>query len=179
MGSGTPDDVLTTASWKALASPSTTRLIAKVMISGCTRNTPIPIPLIVPATAAATRAISNAAPSPMLGSSVATMNPAAEATAPTDRSMPPVSIARVWQAARSASGMAACTVKPMNCGPMLPGLTIANTMTSRTRSPVNGTIGRSRKRRRHASAVSHSLRSTVVAAPVTAGSFGAASGCRA
>ena len=31
-------------------------------------------------------------------------NPAIEATAPTDRSMPPVSIVSVWQAARIASG---------------------------------------------------------------------------
>ena len=38
--------------------------------------------------------------------SVAVTNPAIEATAPTDRSMPPVSIVSVWQPARIASGTA-------------------------------------------------------------------------
>ena len=43
---------------------------------------------------------------------VAMMNAAIEATMPTDRSMPPVSIASVWQAARIASGTAARIVDP-------------------------------------------------------------------
>ena len=52
---------------------------------------------------------------------VATMNAAIEATVPTDRSMPPVSIASVWQPARIASGIAARMVKPTQVGLTVPG----------------------------------------------------------
>ena len=41
---------------------------------------------------------------------------AIEAIAPTDRSMPPVSMARVWQPARIASGTAARSVDPEPVG---------------------------------------------------------------
>ena len=41
---------------------------------------------------------------PGLLTNVAVTNPAIDATAPTDRSMPPVSMVSVWQPARIASG---------------------------------------------------------------------------
>ena len=43
---------------------------------------------------------------------VATTKPAIDATAPTERSMPPVSIVSVWQPARMARGTAAWTMTP-------------------------------------------------------------------
>ena len=76
----------------------------RVMISGWTRKTPTPMPVIRPTRAATTSGTMIATGRPELLMSVAVTNPAIEATAPTDRSMPPVSIARVWQPARIASG---------------------------------------------------------------------------
>ena len=69
--------------------------MARVMISGWTRNTPTPIPVISPANAAAARATAIPAGTPGPLTIVATRNPDIDATAPTDRSIPPVNIAKV------------------------------------------------------------------------------------
>ena len=79
----------------------------RVMISGWTLNTPMPMPLTTPASAQAARASRSATIPPWSGVWVAMMNAAIEAIIPTERSMPPVSIVSVWQAARIASGTAA------------------------------------------------------------------------
>ena len=77
----------------------------RVMISGWTRKTPTPMPVSSPARAAAARATTIAKGDPPgLSTSVAVTNPAIEATAPTERSIPPVSIVSVWQPARIARG---------------------------------------------------------------------------
>ena len=59
---------------------------------------------------------------PSSPTSEATRNPAIEATAPTDRSMPPVSIVSVWQPARIASGTAARMMTPTQSALTMPGL---------------------------------------------------------
>ena len=101
------------------------------MISGWTRKTPTPIPVISPATAAAINAMAIAGGAPIVMATDDVRNPASDATAPTDRSMPPVSIASVWQPARIASGIAARSVTPTWFALMLRGLTIPNaTMSS-------------------------------------------------
>ena len=70
-------------------------------------------------------------PAPGSLTSVAITNAAIEATAPTDRSMPPVSIASVWQAARIASGTAARDDRagPPGCA-ITPGAASSDTTTS-------------------------------------------------
>ena len=93
----------------------------RVMISGWTRNTPTPMPVRRPATAAAKSATTIAVGVPELSTSVATTKPAIEATAPTERSMPPVSIVSVWQPARIARGTAARSMTPAQSGPTMPG----------------------------------------------------------
>ena len=79
--------------------------------------------------------------------------PAIDATAPTERSIPPVSIVRVWQPARIASGIAARRVMPIHVG--------ADALRARERErrstrmaarPSSGMIGRSRKRPRQPAA---------------------------
>ncbi len=70
------------------------------------------MPLTMPASAAATRPRTIADRRPLAPVWVATMNAAIEATVPTDRSMPPVSMLSVWHAARIASGTAARIVDP-------------------------------------------------------------------
>ena len=90
---GTPAPVWTFWSCHTLASPRTTRLMPRVMISGWTRKTPTPMPVIRPTRAATTSGTMIAAGRPQLLMSVAVTNPAIDATAPTDRSIPPVSIA--------------------------------------------------------------------------------------
>ena len=90
--------------------------------------------------------------------SVAMTKAAIDATVPTDRSMPPVSIARVWQPARIARGTAARRVTPTHAAPTVPG---AASSRATTRSPsriVSGISGLSRRSRFHAAAVSHGLR---------------------
>ena len=58
---------------------------------------------------------------PMAPTNVATTNPAIEATAPTDKSIPPVSIAIVWHPARMASGTAARMMPPAQAALTTPG----------------------------------------------------------
>jgi hypothetical protein len=72
------------------------------------------------------------------------MNAAIEATVPTERSIPPVSMARVWQAARIARGTAARIVDPTQLGVTTPGWASCIRTTSSTRSAVSGISGRSR-----------------------------------
>jgi hypothetical protein len=148
---------------QTLASPSTTRLMPRVMISGWTRKTPTPTPVTRPATAAAMSAMSRAIGSPCEPTRVATRNPDIEATAPTDRSMPPVRKVSVWQAARMASGMPARRMTPNQPGVTIVGWTRAMIRTSRPSSRTSGMIGRSRNRRRQPARLSNSLRVSGVA----------------
>ena len=69
---------------------------------------------------------------------VATTNPAIDATAPTDRSMPPVSIVSVWQPARIASGTAARTMTPTQSGVDDPGGRTNSLTTTRMTSRPRG-----------------------------------------
>ncbi len=123
-----------------------------VMISGWTLNTPTPMPLAIPAMRAASRASAMAGPDPIWPVWVAMMNAAIEATVPTDRSMPPVSIASVWAAPRIASGTAARIVEPTQLWVTTPGWASCIRTTSSTRSAVSGMSGRSRRSRRVRSA---------------------------
>ena len=68
----------------------------------------------------------------------ATTKPAIEATAPTERSMPPVSIVSVWQPARIASGTAARRMTPTHSGPTMPGRTRSLTTTRTASRPSSG-----------------------------------------
>ena len=77
-----------------------------VMISGWTRKIPTPMPLTSPTTAAGTQRDERAPSQPKSDTSVAMTYAVIEATTATDRSMPPVSMVSVWQAARIASGIA-------------------------------------------------------------------------
>ncbi len=124
--------------------------------------------------AATTSATMMPTPSPGPPTSVATTNPVIEATAPTDRSMPPVSIVSVWQPARIASGTAARVIVPIHWVVTMPGRTSSLTTTRMPRSTSSGTMGRSRKRRRQPLAVSHGLRvrgaSATLVTPASAGS---------
>jgi hypothetical protein len=92
---------------------------------------------------------------PWLFTSVATRNPDIDATAPTERSMPPVSIVSVWQPARIASGTAARSVTPRNSELNTPGRASSRTLRRIASSPSNGMIGRSRNSRCQAAGVSH------------------------
>ena len=115
--SGTPAPVWTDCSCHTFANPSTMKLMPSVTISGWTLKTPTPIPLMRPASAAAVSA--TAIPSgtpPGEWMRVAVTKPTIDATAPTDRSMPPVSIVRVWQPARIASGTAVRRITPAHDG---------------------------------------------------------------
>ena len=91
--------------------------------------------------AAAARARTIATTGPWLVACVATMNAAMDATVPTDRSMPPVSIASVWQPARIARGIAARMREADPGGLTVPGWTSSRTpmrMTSRTVRGMSG-----------------------------------------
>ena len=117
---------------------------------------------------------------PCRGVWVARMKAAIEAIMPTDRSMPPVSMVSVWQAARMASGMAARTVTPTQTSSTVPGWMSSRPTTSRISRPVNGTSGRSRKSRRHAPIVSQVGGPPVDAAwAVIVGSSEGSGGCPA
>ena len=83
-----------------------------VMISGLTRKTPTPMPLMRPTTRPTRIAIATAVVVPR-DAWPAMMYAAAVAVAATDRSMPAVSITSVWPAARNASGAANCRIVPM------------------------------------------------------------------
>jgi hypothetical protein len=78
------------------------------------------------------------------------MNAAIEATNATDRSMPPVSMVSVWQAARIASGMANFTVVPIHVGFTVPGWTTWRSTTRQSNSPRRGMMGWSRTSGSHA-----------------------------
>ena len=87
------------------------------MISGWTLNTPTPIPFTVPASDGRDeRQQDRDDRARAVGVCVAMMNAAMDAIVPMDRSMPPVSIASVWHAARMASGIAARIVAPTQSG---------------------------------------------------------------
>ena len=142
------------------------------MINGCTRNTPIPMPLSRPASAATTSAttIPSAAP-PGLFTNVAVTKPAMDPTAATERSMPPVSMVSVWQPARIARGTEARRITPAHWGLTMPGSASSMTATRTTSSPISGTMGRSRNRSRQAFDVSHGLAraSVLMRGPAAAG----------
>ncbi len=125
------------------------------------------------------RATSNATQIPWPATRVATTKPAIDATAPTDRSMPPVSIVRVWQPARMASGTAARSIVPTQSAETMPGRASSLAMTSRSSRKRSGMSGRSRNMPRHHAAVSHAARpGSVRTASLIRGSAGSGSGCR-
>ena len=63
------------------------------------------------------------------------------ATVATERSMPPVSMVRVWQPASIASGIANFTVLAIQRSLTMPGRRICSTTTSRTSRTRSGTSG--------------------------------------
>ena len=67
-----------------------------------------------------------------------------DATTATDRSIPPVSIVNVWQAAMIASGIANRSVPDNQLAVMIPGCAICRTRTSRPSRTNSATSGRSR-----------------------------------
>jgi hypothetical protein len=143
--SGTPVPVWTDCSCQTFASPSTTKLMPSVTISGCARKMPTPIPVISPAsTAAVSDTTTPWTTPPGLLMSVAVTNPTIEATAPTDRSIPPVSIVSVWQPARIASGMAVLMITLAQDGETMPGDARPITRTRIASRTSRGTTGRSR-----------------------------------
>src|SRR5690242_12856607 len=151
---GTPAPVCTDWSCQTLARPRSMKLIPRVTISGWTRKTPTAIPDTRPArTAAANDTTIAWATPPGLWIRVAVTNPAIEATALTDRSIPPVSIVSVWQAARIARGTALRTITPAQLGVTIPGEAIPMTITRIARRPLSGMIGWSRNRLRRRAAV--------------------------
>ena len=80
----------------------------RVMISGWTRNTPTPMPVTRPGQRGRAERDGDARTQPPGWlTRVAMTKPAIDATSPTDRSMPPVSMVSVWHPARIASGTAA------------------------------------------------------------------------
>ena len=111
------------------------------MINGWTRNTPTPTPVTRPASAAMSSATSSATSRPCGPTMVATTNPDIEATAPTERSMPPVRNVSVWQHARTANGIAARSVTPTQPGLMTSGLSVKKSPTSRPSRPRSGISG--------------------------------------
>jgi hypothetical protein len=177
--SGTPAPVCTIISCQTLANPSTTRLIPSVMINGWTRNTPTPIPVASPARAAAASATPIATGRPYPVARVATTKPDIDATAPTERSIPPVSIVIVWHPARIARMTAARRMTPAHSALTMPGRTSWITMTSTPSRPMSGMIGRSRNRARQAAQVSQGVRArSVRAVPLMPRSAAAGRGCR-
>ena len=128
------------------------KLMPRVTISGWTRNTPTPMPVDEAGQRGGRErdAIPSTKP-PGLLISVAVTNPTIDATAPTDRSMPPVSIVSVWQPARIASGIAVRRMTAAQLGETIPGAASWITTTGRTSRPMSGTIGRSRNSARTAS----------------------------
>ena len=63
------------------------------------------------------------------------------ATVPTERSMPPVSMAMVWQPAKMASGMANLMVVAIQAGLTMPGRMICSATTSATKRRMRGISG--------------------------------------
>ena len=106
-----------------------------VMINGWTRKTPTPIPFTRPTTAAGTSAMSDAGSQPTSDTSVAMTYAVIDATTATERSMPPVSIVRVWQAAMIARGIANRIVLDTHVAVTIPGCTIWRTRTSSDSKP--------------------------------------------
>ena len=68
---GTLEPAATMISWYTVISPRTTRLMARVMMSGWTRNTPTPMPFARPAAPHAPSARSTATSGPCEGTWVA------------------------------------------------------------------------------------------------------------
>ena len=109
------------------ARPSTTRPMPRVMISGWTRKTPTPMPLTRPASAGGDEGDDDRDGRAAWLCDERRDDERRPSTrpSPTDRSMPPVSIVRVWQPARIASGTAARMVTPTQAGLTMPGSTPA------------------------------------------------------
>ena len=90
--------VWTTTSWYTFISPRITRPMPRVMISGWTLKMPTPMPFDDARDRGGQQGEDDRGSGTELArSGVAMMNAAIEATVPTDRSMPPVSIASVWR----------------------------------------------------------------------------------
>ena len=176
---GTPVEVTTDCSCQTFARPRMTKLMPSVMISGWTRKTPTPMPVTNPASAAATSATTIPVGVPAPAANDATTKPDIEATAPTERSMPPVSIVSVWHPARIARSTAARRMTLTHSGLTMPGRT-RSLMTTRTaRRPSSGIIGRSLKRPRQAAAVSQGLGAPeALARPHMRATPGSEPGCR-
>ena len=121
-----------------------TRLVPSVMISGCTRKTPTPMPLASPISTAGTSAMRIATAGSWLTTCVAMMKAPIVATVLTERSMPPVSMVMVWQPARMASGIANLTVLAIQRSLTMPGRRICRITTSATSRMISGTSGWSR-----------------------------------
>ena len=105
------------------------------MISGCTLNTPTPIPLTNP-TATPTRSpatIDRVTPN---GAWLAMMYAAAVATFATERSIPPVMTTRVWPAARIPRGAANSRMFDTQCALTAPGRMISISPASATSSAI-------------------------------------------
>ena len=89
-----------------------------------------------------------------MGCWVATTKPAMVATEAAERSIPPVYMVMVWQAASMASGIANLTVLATQRGLRIPGCIISSAATRAKSSRISGMTGQSRIRRaRRASGV--------------------------
>src|SRR5207237_10892510 len=106
---GTPGTLRTAAWLYTLRLPVTTSPIARVMISGCTRNTATPTPLTRPTASPTSRPATIARVTPN-GAWLAMMYAAAVATLATERSIPPVMTTSVWPAASMPNGAANSTM---------------------------------------------------------------------
>ena len=102
------------------------RLVPKVMISGMHPEDAAPMPLARPIRTAGTSEIRIAIAGPCVVTCVAMMKAAIVAMVPADRSMPPVSMVIVWQAARMASGMANLIVFAIHRSLTMPGRRISS-----------------------------------------------------
>ena len=72
---------------------------------------------------------------------VAMTNALIVATTPADRSIPPVSIVKVWQAASIARGMANLIVLPAQRSLTMPGRMISSSATSASSNRMSGITG--------------------------------------
>ena len=118
------------------------------MIKGCTRKTPTPMPLTNPAEHSkyernGDRELADAS------HSVATRKPVIDATAATDRSMPPVSMVNVWQPARIASGIASRNMVAAQLTLKDAGSDNLEHDHQQHEQPINGIRGRSRNSARN------------------------------
>ena len=81
-----------------------------------------------------------------------------DATAAAERSIPPVSMVSVWEAARMASGIASLTIVAAQLMVTNPGRINSKTTTRMISRPTSGITGESRISDRHPETVSHWLR---------------------